>query len=100
MNSNKIPFENETIFTSFGCAEFNKTQDNPLNLPAGFFEVQTAGGDKLGFGYYCPKCKLHVTHNAKAVKHCDKVEEIPTSFFARRKFFWNLKTVKIQRRWY
>ncbi len=66
MNTNKIPFENESMFTALGCAEENEKQNNPLNLPEGFYHSKTSDGRDLGLGYYCPKCKLNFPANSPA----------------------------------
>jgi hypothetical protein len=102
MHTNKLPLEQERIFSDFGCAEFNRTQDNPLALPTGFYEVQTSHGKKVpGFGFHCPVCKLHIPFRApKEVRHCNKVTKCPEGLFPWLRFFFNLKTVRLQRKWY
>ena len=63
-------------------------ESNPLGLPEGFFKVISAVGKKeIGFGFYCPKCKLHVPMVGKhgTVKHCGKVDVLPTGWLAGRK---------------
>ena len=96
-----MPLEQETIFSDPSVAEFNKKQNNPMNLPNGFHEVLSAEGRKMGFGFYCEICKLHFPGNApKEVRHCGKVSRLPEGLFEWMKFFFNVKTVKIARRWY
>ena len=102
--TNHIPFENETIFTDFGCKEENERQAKLVTYPTGFYLVETLVGDKMGYGFYCPRCKLHVPANApRAVKHCGTVSrqpELPDGLFKWLKFFFNVKTVKLQPRRY
>jgi hypothetical protein len=75
---------------------FNKTQTNPLNLPDGFFLVESPKGDPLGFGFYCPKCKIHFPgHAPEIVKHCGKASTLPPGMNDPTKVrFTNLKSVK------
>ena len=82
-----------------GLESENKRQDNPLSLPNGYYAVETAGGKKLGMGFYCEKCKLNWPGNApKKVRHCGKVSKLPTGFFEWFRFFWRLQTYKLPRR--
>ena len=63
-------------------------ENNPLGLPEGFFEVISAiGKRKLGFGFYCPTCKLHVPLLGKrgTVNHCGRTDEQPKGLLAGRK---------------
>jgi len=102
--NNYIGEDNEFIFSSFGCAEENKRQAALVTYPTGFYLVETLVGDKMGFGFYCPKCKLHFPARApQAVKHCGTVSrqpELPDGLFKWLKFFFNVKTVTLQPRRY
>ncbi len=56
-------------------------QSNPFNLPIGFHRVQTARGESVGLGFFCPGCKLHIPSYAPdQVKHCGTVAVLPTGF--------------------
>ena len=49
-------------------------QSNPLSLPSGFYLVKNPQGKRLGFGFYCKRCKLHIPGRAPAdVSHCGKI---------------------------
>jgi len=102
--TNQIPFENESIFTGMGCKEENKRQAALVTYPTGFHLVETLLGDAMGFGFFCPKCKIHVPANApRAVKHCGTVSrqpELSGGLFKWLKFFFTVKTVKLQPRRY
>jgi hypothetical protein len=64
-------------------APHNKHQDNPLQVPIGFHKVVGDGGASLGFGFYCPKCKLHVPADAPLrVRHCGTFTTRPTGKLA------------------
>lgn len=55
-----------------------KLQANPKGLPNGFFLVQNPQGKRLGFGFFCKRCSLHIPGYAPAqVKHCGTVTELP-----------------------
>jgi hypothetical protein len=57
----------------------NWKQTNPLNLPEGFHHVVTGSGEDVGFGFYCPTCKLHiVSHAPKQVRHCRMISKVPS----------------------
>jgi len=62
-------------------------ENNPLGLPEGFFKVISATKKELGFGFYCPKCKLHAPLVGKKgeVKHCGRVDVLPKGLLAGRK---------------
>lgn len=63
-------------------------QSNPLNLPIGFHWVETARGEAVGLGFYCPACKLHIpSHAPDQVKHCRAVSEVPTVPTGLRRFW-------------
>jgi hypothetical protein len=59
-------------------------QANPLSLPQGFYLAVTpptpshSKGRRLGFGFYCKKCGIHIPGRAPAeVKHCGKISALP-----------------------
>jgi hypothetical protein len=55
-----------------------KYQSNPLALPHGFFYVRGPLGQKLGFGFWCGKCKLHIPGRLTTeVRHCGRVSAPP-----------------------
>jgi hypothetical protein len=78
----------------------NQRQNNPLGLPIGYHKVIAANGEPMGFGFYCPKCKLHHVVNApKQIKHCNGVvSRFPTGLFTFFKLM-GMKDHKLQRRW-
>jgi hypothetical protein len=111
MNDNSMDMEYAGIEANI--REFNKTQGNPLSLPHGFFQAQSSSGRKLGFGFYCTVCKIHIPGRApNQVKHCGKVSKMPAGLCYDRKarmkhltlaerfdvqrFWWNLKTVVLK----
>ena len=61
---NRIPLDQETIFTDFDCAEENARQAKLVSFPEGFHEVIAPDGKLLGYGFYCSRCKLHFPGNA------------------------------------
>jgi hypothetical protein len=66
------------------CEEENKRQDNPMNLPVGFFRVESMSGQYVRDDHYCPRCKVHtkgVNRMPQGVKHCGKTEVRPVGFF-------------------
>jgi hypothetical protein len=65
-------------------APYNEEQDNPLRVPEGFHKViGGTSGASLGFGFYCPKCKLHIVADAPMrVKHCGTFTTRPTGKLA------------------
>lgn len=73
----QLPIEKQYELLVGDIDRENAKQDNPLQLPTGFFQVLTRGGSKAGLGYYCPKCKLHVTNVAGPFKHCGQTTELP-----------------------
>lgn len=81
--------------------EFNKTQDNPLRLPPGFFKVKAPSGTDIGYGFYCPNCKYHIPVMTKPqdVRHCGKVTLFPTGLFSFLKVL-GLKSHTVQRRFF
>jgi hypothetical protein len=79
---------------------FNKTQTNPFNLPEGFHKVIAASGRDMGLGHYCVRCKLHTKAGAEnGVKHCGRIDTVPTGFFSRAAFYFKLKTYTLPRVW-
>ena len=91
-------------------AEFNKVldrlaaqnqgQNNPFSIPSGFFKAYDTKGKRRGYGFYCPKCKLHIPGNAKnEIKHCNKVSQIPTGLFSWLKTM-GFEHYKIKRGYY
>jgi hypothetical protein len=79
---------------------FNKTQNNVFNVPEGFHRVRNAAGKELGLGHFCIRCKLHTTVGAQSgVKHCGRVDTVPTNFVKRALFFVKLKTYELPRVW-
>jgi hypothetical protein len=81
--------------------EFNKTQDNALGLPTGFHKVKSRSGEEVGYGFYCPTCKLHfpIMRKPQDIKHCGKVTLFPTGLFSFLKTM-GLKSYTIQRRYF
>jgi hypothetical protein len=79
---------------------FNQTQNNVLNVPVGFHRVRNAAGKELGLGHFCLNCKLHTKVGAQnGVKHCGRVDTVPTNFFKRAISFAKLKTYELPRVW-
>jgi hypothetical protein len=91
----------------------NKMHANAANLPYGFFIAMSAQGRKLGFGFYCPTCKIHIPgHAPNQVQHCGKVSKLPQGLcynktartkhltlgqrIAVQRFWWNVKTVVLK----
>ncbi|SRR6266852_1256698 len=80
------------------CSGYNARQDNPFGLPVGFFKVLSWRGESRGFGFYCPKCKLHVPGYAgREVRHCGTTSALPTGRFAWLKIL-RLKTYRLSQR--
>ena|SRR5260370_12829407 len=84
------PMINEAAPDSFSMLmteEELARENNPAGLPEGFFKVISAFKKELGFGFYCPRCKLHVPLLGKrgTVKHCGRVDEQPKGLLAGRK---------------
>jgi hypothetical protein len=97
---NRLDLKHEMIFKALDCDEFNKAQSKAVSYPEGFHEVLTAAGEKLGYGFFCSRCKLHIPGRApKVVKHCgreSKLPELPDGLVQWLKFFFTLKTLKLE----
>ena len=97
---NRIPLDQETIFTDFDCAEENARQAKLVSFPEGFHEVIAPDGKLLGYGFYCSRCKLHFPGNApKKVRHCgreSKFPELPDGLIKWLKFFFSMRTVELE----
>jgi len=82
-------FKEETpdSFSMLMTPEELAKESNPAGLPEGFFKVISAFKKELGFGFYCPKCKLHVPllGTKGEVKHCGRVDVLPKGLLAGRK---------------
>jgi hypothetical protein len=75
----------------------NRRQNNPLGLPIGYYKVLSVTGAPMGFGFFCPRCKLHHVVNApKEIKHCGTVALFPTGLFTFLKIM-GMKDHKLQR---
>jgi hypothetical protein len=87
------------MFNDESVASFNKRQDNPFNLPEGFYRVIGRSGGSLGLGHYCPACKLHtpLADATVGVRHCRRVDKLPEGFIAQRIFWFRLKDFKLSR---
>lgn len=79
--------EINSVDQEYSCVEahihqFNKTQTNPFNVPEGFHKVIAASGRDMGLGHYCVRCRLQTKAGAETgVKHCGRIDTIPTGFF-------------------
>lgn len=77
--------------------EDNAKLANPWGFPTttGFFRVLGRSGTAYGLGFYCQKCGLEIRHGAEkpsGVKHCRKVDRVPTNWLKRILFFAFLRT--------
>jgi hypothetical protein len=67
------------------CNAENIRQSNPMNLPDGFFSVESLSGKYVREDFYCPRCKIHVKGTnlmPQGVKHCGKTETPKVGFVA------------------
>lgn len=67
------------------CEAENIRQTNPMNLPGGFFRVESLSGKYVRDDFYCTRCKIHVKGTnlmPQGVKHCGKTETPTVGFVA------------------
>jgi hypothetical protein len=67
------------------CEAENIRQTNPMNLPGGFFRVESMSGKYVRDDFYCPRCKIHVRGTnfmPQGVKHCGTAELPKKGFVA------------------
>jgi hypothetical protein len=73
----------------------NAKLSNPWGMPSGFFRVTGRSGAQYGLGFRCVRCGLEQkrgAENPKGVKHCGRVDKVPTNWLKRMWFFLWLKT--------
>jgi len=67
----------------------------------GFFKVLSVDGEPIGYGFYCPRCRLSACglNENSVVRHCGKESRFPTGLFG-----WltklGLRSYTLERRWF
>jgi len=59
---------------------FNEKYPEQHPRPVGWYRFFASDGKQHGHGFYCPKCHLVMEPNVQEVRHCGRLERIPSLF--------------------
>ena len=67
----------------------------------GFFKVVSKQGKNLGFGFYCPRCRISACglDESAVVRHCGKESRFPNGLFGWLAMF-GLRSYTLSRSWF